>query len=146
MQEFNGCLNLFAKNYTSGGFRKVRAPPELQKLLSDFWENNRDKAIDEEWYVGNIFTNHWAVPTKFVNVADEENIGGGSTLMKAIWDVAKSEVEDWTGMQVRPSSLYGIRIYEEGSVLNPHVDRLPLISSCIVNVAQDGKSIRKKLA
>lgn len=25
----------------------------------------------------------------------------------------------------------------EGAVLNPHVDRLPLVSSCIINVAQD---------
>jgi prolyl 4-hydroxylase len=33
--------------------------------------------------------------------------------------------------------LYGIRIYTEGSVLNTHVDRLPLVSSAIVNVDQD---------
>ncbi len=114
----------------------------MRKLLSDFWENNKDEAIDEEWYVGNIFTNHWEVPTKFVDVSDDEYVGGGGSLMSAIWDVAKAELEEWTGMRMRPSSLYGIRIYREGSILSPHVDRLPLISSCIVNVAQDGKFSR----
>ena len=34
-------------------------------------------------------------------------------------------------------SLYGIRIYREGSVLATHVDRLPLVSSAIINVDQD---------
>lgn len=34
-------------------------------------------------------------------------------------------------------SLYGIRVYKEGAVLAPHVDRLPLVSSAIINVAQD---------
>ena len=129
------------KNYTSGGFRRVTAPPALQKLLTDFWETNKDKAVDEEWESGNIFTNHWEIPTKFVDVSDDQLVGGGESLMEAIWGVAKKEVEEWTGMKMRPSSLYGIRVYTEGSILNPHVDRLPLIGSCIVNVAQDGTFI-----
>jgi prolyl 4-hydroxylase len=33
--------------------------------------------------------------------------------------------------------VYGIRIYHTGAILAPHVDRLPLVSSCIINVAQD---------
>lgn len=40
-------------------------------------------------------------------------------------------------MELTPVSLYGIRVYKEGAVLAPHVDRMPLISSAIVNVAQD---------
>lgn len=49
----------------------------------------------------------------------------------------KPVVEEWTGMELKPSSQYGIRVYTEGAILNPHADRLPLVSSCIVNVAQD---------
>ena len=38
--------------------------------------------------------------------------------------------------------MYGIRQYTEGAILSPHADRNPLISSCIINVAQDvGKCI-----
>lgn len=46
-------------------------------------------------------------------------------------------IEEWTGMKLQQTSLYGIRVYTEGAILAPHVDRLPLVSSCIINVAQD---------
>jgi hypothetical protein len=72
-----------------------------------------------------------------VSVEDTGLRGGGLELKNAIWEAAKSTVEAWTGMELKPISQYGIRIYTEGAILNPHVDRLPLVSSCIVNVAQD---------
>jgi hypothetical protein len=31
-----------------------------------------------------------------------------------VWDLAKPVVEEWTGMELRPASQYGIRIYTEG--------------------------------
>ena len=71
------------------------------------------------------------------SVEDTSLDGGGHELKSAIWDAAKSTIEAWTGMEIKPISLYGIRAYTEGAILNPHVDRLPLVSSCIVNVAQD---------
>lgn len=46
-------------------------------------------------------------------------------------------IEEWTGQEQVPCSLYGIRVYTEGSILAPHVDRLPLVGSAIINVAQD---------
>ena len=30
-----------------------------------------------------------------------------------------------------PVSLYGVRLYHNGSILAPHVDRMPLVTSCI---------------
>lgn len=44
---------------------------------------------------------------------------------------------EWTGEDLTQCSLYGIRVYKDGAVLAPHVDRLPLVSSAIINVAQD---------
>jgi prolyl 4-hydroxylase len=72
-----------------------------------------------------------------VSVEDRKLHGGGMQLKSAIWDAAKSTIEQWTGMEQKPTSMYGIRVYEDGAILSPHVDRLPLVSSCIVNVAQD---------
>jgi len=63
--------------------------------------------------------------------------GGGSELKAMIWDAAVDSVREWTGQDLTTSSLYGIRVYKEGAVLAPHVDRLPLVSSAIINVAQD---------
>lgn len=60
-----------------------------------------------------------------------------SSLRKAIWDASKASLEEWTGVELSPSSLYGVRVYTEGAVLAPHVDRMPLVISAIVNVAQD---------
>ena len=62
-------------------------------------------------------------------------------MKKAIWEAARETISEWTGQELTESSLYGIRIYEEGSVLMSHVDRLPLVSSAIINVAQDGKKM-----
>jgi hypothetical protein len=45
-----------------------------------------------------------------------------------------------TGQQLAECSLYGIRVYKTGAVLAPHVDRMPLVSSAIINVDQDGMS------
>jgi prolyl 4-hydroxylase len=72
-----------------------------------------------------------------VSVEDTTLRGGGRALKKAVWDSARETIEEWTGEELTECSLYGIRIYGEGSVLATHVDRLPLVSSAIINVAQD---------
>ena len=86
---------------------------------------------------GNIYVNHWEAPTYMVSIEDTSLRGGGKALKKKVWDEAKKVVEEWTQMELKPISQYGIRVYTEGAILNPHVDRLPLVSSCIVNVDQD---------
>jgi hypothetical protein len=42
------------------------------------------------------------------------------------------------GYEIEATSLYGIRVYRQGSVLATHVDRLPLVSSCIIQVSPIG--------
>jgi hypothetical protein len=51
--------------------------------------------------------------------------------------VLHDSVEAWTGHRVVECSLYGVRVYKENSILATHVDRLPLVSSAIINVDQD---------
>eukprot|EP00535_Pseudo-nitzschia_heimii_P007192 CAMPEP_0197175064 /NCGR_PEP_ID=MMETSP1423-20130617/1386_1 /TAXON_ID=476441 /ORGANISM="Pseudo-nitzschia heimii, Strain UNC1101" /LENGTH=595 /DNA_ID=CAMNT_0042624125 /DNA_START=60 /DNA_END=1847 /DNA_ORIENTATION=- len=126
-------------NMTSTGYTKRRAPPELMKLLTSFWEVNSSRKKREEWGEASVFANHWSSPTYMVSVEDESLEGGGDDLKKAVWDAAVDGIAEWTGgiAKIRPVSLYGIREYTEGAVLSPHVDRVPLVSSGIVNVAQD---------
>jgi len=125
------------QNYTETGFKKIRAPESLRKLLTNYWEKNKEARKEEKWSTGNTYVNHWAAPTYMVNVEDSSLDGGGIHLKHQIWEATRPTIEKWTGMEQRPSSLYGIRIYTDGAVLAPHVDRIPLISSAIVNVAQD---------
>jgi prolyl 4-hydroxylase len=72
-----------------------------------------------------------------VDIGDSNLRGGGKIIKQALWDAAKETIQEWTGEELTQCSLYGMRVYTEGSALAPHVDRLPLVSSAIVNIAQD---------
>jgi len=127
------------QNYTEYGFKKIKTPPAIWKLISEFWEANKSKDnwSAENWSKGNTYTNHWVSPTYIVDVGSSRLRGGGGKLKNKIWDAAKTTLQEWTGEELMQCSLYGIRVYTEGAMLAPHVDRLPLVSSAIVNVAQD---------
>lgn len=105
-------------------------------LLVPFWDEHKDEMKKENWFTGNTYVNHWKAPSYMVNVESSTLRGGGGQLKKKIWDAAKSSIQEWTGQELTPCSIYGIRAYTNGAVLAPHVDRLPLVSSAIVNVAQ----------
>lgn len=126
-------------NYTDTGYKLMKTPPDVWKLIKEFWEYNGGdyKKHEENWGKGNTYVNHWDSPSYMVSVENKALRGGGFNLKGAIWDAAKETIEEWTGEVVKPCSLYGIRVYTEGAVLASHVDRLPLVSSAIVNVAQD---------
>lgn len=124
-------------NYTSFGVKKVRAPGKLMTLLTKFWEDNRNLAYPEDWAEGNTYTNNFLTPSYMLAIENSDLPGGGKTLQKMVWDAAVDTIQKWTGQNLQPSSLYGIRVYKEGAILAPHVDRLPLVSSAIINVAQD---------
>lgn len=106
-------------------------------LLYNHWEVNKNAREKEQWSSGNIYVNWWESPTYMVSVENNNLRGAGFSLKNKIWSAVQPVVEEWTGMELKPTSQYGIRIYTEGALLSPHVDRLPLVSSCIINVAQD---------
>jgi prolyl 4-hydroxylase len=125
------------QNYTDMGFKKIKCPERVYKLLKEFWDKNKHKKKPENWNPGNTYVNHWEAMTYMVSVEDSSLRGGGSHLKNEIWNAARDTIQEWTGEELTQCSLYGIRIYENGAVLAPHVDRLPLVSSAIVNVDQD---------
>jgi hypothetical protein len=85
----------------------------------------------------NSYVNHWDMKSYMVNVEDVGFRGGGDVLKQKIWNAARDTIQEWTGQRLAECSLYGIRVYEDGAVLATHVDRLPLVSSAIINVDQD---------
>ena len=125
------------QNYTDIGFKKIQAPADVMGLLQKFWRANRQLQVLEKWATGNTYTNHWESPTYMVNVENPYLRGGGEDLKAKIWESARDIVQWWIGESLATSSVYGIRVYQKGAVLIPHVDRLPLVSSAIINVAQD---------
>jgi prolyl 4-hydroxylase len=76
-----------------------------------------------------------APPTIFF--VNKEEFGGSLELQNKIFQKSRVLMEEWTGQQLSPVSLYGVRVYHNGSILAPHVDRAPLVISAIINVDQD---------
>jgi len=117
-------------NYTEMGYAKIKAPKELFQKIQSFYLQN--KGSDEtEWKSINTYHNMWEAPPTMMHLNNRKFKGGGADLQASIWDVAKPLMEDWTGQELSPVSLYGIRVYHNGSILAPHVDRMPLVTSAI---------------
>ena len=123
-------------NYTKIGFMKRRLPDNVFTKLKEFYQENQEKEKIEAWPRGNTYVNHWEAPTYMVSFEDS-SIRNGYALKKMLWDEVRPIIQEWTGQEIVESSLYGIRVYKNNSVLATHVDRLPLVSSCIIQVAQD---------
>jgi prolyl 4-hydroxylase len=124
------------KNFTELGFKKVRAPPALMELVEHFWLNNREHQT-VEWTTISPYHNTWDSDPTVVKIEDTSMIGGGWPLRTAFANAVREVIEEWTGMKQVIASVYGIRSYHNQSILAPHVDRNPLISSAILNIAQD---------
>jgi prolyl 4-hydroxylase len=123
-------LSLFSSNYTHQGYEKIRAPKELFDLVHDFWVKNKDLASVEYDNI-NVHHNTWGEPSTILNINVDTVPGGGPALQSEIYNIARPLMEEWTRQELRSVSLYGIRLYHNGAILAPHVDRMPLVTSAI---------------
>ncbi|KAL7491120.1 hypothetical protein ACHAWT_000568 [Skeletonema menzelii] len=124
-------------NYTDIGFKKTKLSDETWRLLNTFWagvkaeENFPDSLSSEAWPEANTYVNHWEIASKMHPLDNK--------LRTVLWDEIEHKMHEWipTASSFSKSSLYGVRVYREGHILAPHVDRDPLISSAIVNIDQE---------
>ena len=123
-------------NYTEIGFKKLKVPENIWKIIQEFWEENKHKEKLEKWPRGNTYVNNWESPTYMVSFEDK-SLRGGIAMKDQIWTAMKPIISEWTGKELVATSLYGIRVYKDKAVLATHVDRLPLVSSAIIQVAQN---------
>ncbi|CAB9523204.1 Ankyrin Repeat [Seminavis robusta] len=129
------------KNYTAAGYAKLKAPISAFTTLKEFYEtHSKQRLLRENWPPGNIYTNHWASATKVLPLEGLPGTTEQPSLTESqrhtILTQVQSVLEAWCKLPLVPTSLYGIRVYHRGAVLAPHVDRLPLVISAIINVAQ----------
>mmetsp|Transcript_10928 Transcript_10928/g.23145 ORF Transcript_10928/g.23145 Transcript_10928/m.23145 type:complete len:483 (+) Transcript_10928:88-1536(+) len=129
------------QNYTHAGYAKVETPSKVIELLEKFWKKNNQFVWPEFWNDDNTYVNHWEAPTSLLDIGRKDvshpftNLEY-ETIVESIQDV----LESWTNQRLVLTSAYGIRVYGEGAILAPHVDRLPLVSSAIINVFQHNVS------
>ena len=127
------------KNFTETGFIKIPTPPEIKDLLQQFWDDYKDYKEDAFLEGRTSILNQFTSPTYLLPIGIENlDLGDGQTLRQKVWDALQQPVAEWTGQDLVGSSMYGIRVYTRGAMLTSHVDRLPLICSAIINVAQEG--------
>ena len=46
------------QNYTAVGYKKIKAPEKVWKMIKEFWDANHQKAKAENWGMGNTYTNN----------------------------------------------------------------------------------------
>ena len=117
-------------NFTKFGYAKIKTPKRRYDLINTFYQNNRHRDVIE-WPKINSYHNLWDAPCTIIHLNAKENSGGGPYLQAKLFEATKTVLEDWTGQELLPVSLYGIRIYHNRSILAPHVDRTPLVISAI---------------
>lgn len=117
-------------NYTTLGYEKIKTPSQLFQLIQEFYHTNKHQA-SVEWPTVNTYQNLWEFPSTIVRLEDPVLKGGGVKLKEKVLQHAQNLLEEWVGQKLSPVSLYGVRQYHRGSILAPHVDRMPLITSAI---------------
>lgn len=123
-------------NYTKLGFEKRKAPEKAWEIIKGFWDRHKNSPVLESWPRGYTYVNTWESPTDMVSF-ENHDFAEGKSAKQQIWDAMKPVLEDWVGQELQPTSLYGIRVYKDKAILATHVDRLPLVTSCIIQVSQD---------
>lgn len=78
--------------------------------------------------------NHWEASSQLVNFNEDAS----QNLRNFVWDETQAILEQWSGVNLSPSSMYG-RVYSNQSIIPPHVDAEPMVISAIIRVSQDVK-------
>lgn len=121
----NECI----RPHTKAGFLKVQVPKELMRHIHDF-ERDHSASATPESVPGFIDAPKGRLPSELMPLTDE--------LKTKIHQGLLPLVEAWTGTQLEPTFVFGIRRYLDGAVLKMHRDRgLSHVVSAIINVTQD---------
>ena len=129
---FNRDPNEVIPAYTKEGFSKAKLPNDLFARIQDFFVSNNNE-VKEEHVAGDFIINDKetkATPSSLIDLSTE--------LRQDIHDNLKAMMEQWSGKELLPTFVYGIRIYHRGAILKCHRDRLAThIIGAIINVSQD---------
>ena len=121
--------NLF-QTIPKKGLRKSRLEPQLYKKLAHFYQENQQQSRDEKVDGGFVHSDGPCEVASTVVELPEE-------LRNEIHSSLQPKLSKWSGVELTPTYVYGIRAYHRGAILEPHRDRLRTdIISAIINVDQ----------
>ena len=117
------------RTFTPLGFNKGRLPMDLWTSMKTYYYNNKEHVAREEWNDKGVFVNWWDAESYMI---------GMPWKLKTYWQSRlKVLVEQWSGIPLELTDIYGMRRYEDGARLLTHVDREETHAvSLIINIAQ----------
>ena len=101
--------------YHGLGFRKVRLDPDIYaKLLNQFITHTGELSIEDDPKYLHTTDSHVVTALLYEDQAFNANL---LTALRPLH-------EQWCGLPLINASCYGIRVYQRGSYLYPHVDTI----------------------
>eukprot|EP01036_Dinobryon_divergens_P032554 gene32554-42170_t len=120
---------LIVRPVTESGFEHRRLPAETYAWLKEWYLTEKQKLEQDEGAIGPCMNQHVA-PTAITHITPEFKDKLSADL--------KGILEEWYGGSLVLTSIYGIRKYNNGSVLRMHVDTVNThVVSAIINVDQE---------
>lgn len=102
--------------FTDEGFEVTWTPPEVFRVLKEAVEEGLSRWDDlgSEERVQMLYNSHGLLP-KFVEM---------QTIADSVLHQLRPLLEDWSGLKLVPSNAYGVRLYQNGSSLGMHHDKV----------------------
>ena len=132
--------------FTVKGYEKTRMPESLFRHFRDKLERNTDPEnwIPETQTAAGVINNQIIVENGTLGSKKAVKIPRSKMLYINMEDVELTFktlgplAEEWAGVKLRPSSIYGIRRYVNNSALISHIDKVNThVISLILNLGQD---------
>ena len=116
--------------YTEVGFTKEKLPDEISKKINKFYQSNLANKKEEK-VAGGYIQNIKGDKESSITIELPEK------LRDEIHSSIQGLIEDWSGMKLMPTYVYGVRMYLDGAILNSHKDREEThIIGTIINIDQ----------
>ena len=116
-------------NFTKTGFQKMEFPDEVFQEVKSYLNQNRH--LEEKEHQSLDFLSNDAVhPTGMIELP--------VPIKEQVAEAIKPLIEEWAGVELAFTCVYGIRRYHQGTTLDLHTDISDThILSAIVNIEQD---------
>jgi prolyl 4-hydroxylase len=118
------------KPYTKLGLKKMSIPVHLFHTLAAFYHSRIQKAMPERGCEHLIMTGGKSCGSELIELTDN--------LRKLTQTILQPIAEEWLGKSLKPTYVYGVRIYRNSCVLGLHRDRPNThVIGIVLNIDQD---------
>ena len=107
--------------FTENGFAKLKVPDNIWGIIQDSYKLLQDKEIIEEFEGKEGIIDTIQEGAESSTLLSFEHI---PNIRKQIHEMLMPIHQEWSGANIEPSFVYGIRSYQRGATLANHVDRI----------------------